>query len=373
MFKVLVIPAAVGVLVLAALAVILGLGGIRTDEAAASPGSVSLLAVDMDITGNSIDAATDSDADTTLDTEATSVGTIEDCAQIATDGTTQVDIVVTGYPADDPLVAYDVTLNYDPAVVNVTGTALDTFYGDLGGSLPTLRTLISADPQSGPFFAVDENGDPITLPDTDGAFSIQNLDLAPLDPDEDVDGEEVSDGFLARIQLTGVGAGQTTLSLTTSTFFVISDGGQVPVDTINWGFLSVDGACVPGAQPTPTPTPTPTTTPTPTPTPTSTSTPTPTPTPTIPTPTPAGTASPSPAGTTTPTPTGTPASGPAAGPPTGDGIAVDEGDSRSVLPWLFVGLGAALTVVATGYATYSARGDLASGVRRSRRRLFPHK
>jgi hypothetical protein len=229
----------------AVLVVILGPGVFHTGEAGASPGSISLLAVDMDITGNSIDAAIDSDFDTTPDTEATSLGAVEDCAQITTGGTTQVDIVVTGYPSDHPLTAYDITLNYDPAVVNVTGTFMDTFTGGLGGAMPQLRTLISADPQSGPFF---DFADP--LPDSDGAFSMPVFDLSPADPDENVDGEEVSDGFLARIQLTGQAQGQTNLSLTTGTYFVIDDVGEVPVDNLNVGFLSVDQACVPGPQPT---------------------------------------------------------------------------------------------------------------------------
>ncbi|NIM51441.1 MAG: hypothetical protein GTN71_04890, partial [Anaerolineae bacterium] len=57
---------------------------------------------------------------------------------------------------------------------------------------------------------------PITLPDTDGAFSINFLDFAPFSADEDVDGEEVSDGFLARIKLEALGAtGISDLTLST--------------------------------------------------------------------------------------------------------------------------------------------------------------
>ncbi len=224
----------------------------HTTAAEVSRGSIGLLAVDMDITGNTIGSATDRDGDGTADTEATSLGSVEDCAQVASGGTIQVDIVVRGYPTANPLVGYDITLNYDPAVANVTGTAFETFTGALGPSIPELRTLISADPQSGPIFEVDEDGESISLPDTDGQFAIAVLDLAPgPDPDEDLDGEEVSDGFLARIQLTAVGAGQTTLSLTTTSEFVLDDEGPVDIDALNFGFLSVDEACVPGEQPPP--------------------------------------------------------------------------------------------------------------------------
>jgi hypothetical protein len=270
-------------------------------EAGASPGNISLLAVDMDVVddddgmedgsgpvtpgtgdcddgidndgntdidaddpecvpflGNSIDAALDlcgpgepgsgtcTGADTVPDTEATTLGGIQDCAQTTTGGMTQVDIVVQGYPSDHPLVAYDITLNYDPAVVNVTGTVFDTFTG----SIPAVaQTLISADPQNttGYFDVTD------SLPDADGTFVMNVIDLAPgpgVTSDENVDGEEVSDGFLARIQLTGQAQGQTDLTLTTGTFFVIDDAGEVPVDNLTVGFLSVDKACVPGPQPT---------------------------------------------------------------------------------------------------------------------------
>ena len=222
----------------------------------ASPGSIGLLAVDMDITGNSIGSASDSDGDGTADTEATHLGSVEDCAQIASGGTIQVDIVVRGYPSTDPLVGYDITLTYDPAVVNVTGTFSDTFTGALGGAIPQVRTLISGDPQSGPIFEVNEKGQSISLPDTDGQFSMAVLDLAKgPDPDENVDGEEVSDGFLARVKLTTVGTGQTTLGLTTNSEFVLDDEGPIGIDALNFGFLSVGKACVPGPQPTPPPAP----------------------------------------------------------------------------------------------------------------------
>ena len=238
-------------------AVVLSLGATaagQTTSAEASPGSIGLLAVDMDITGNSIGSARDSDRDGTADTEAPHLGSVEDCAQIASGGTIQVDIVVRGYPSTDPLVGYDITLNYDQTAVNVIGTFSDTFTGALGVSIPEVRTLISGDPQSGPIFEVNEKGQSISLPDKDGRFTMSVLDLAPgPDPDEDVDGEEVSDGFLARIQLTAVGTGQTTLSLTTNSQFVLDDEGPINIDALNFGFLSVDQACVPGEQPTPPP------------------------------------------------------------------------------------------------------------------------
>ena len=72
-------------------------------------------------------------------------------------------------------------------------------------------------------------------------------------------------------------------------------------------------------------------------------------------PTPTPTPRPGATATATPTPTGTPISGPTSGPPTGDAIPVDE-SGTSVLPWLFVGLGLALTVAAVGYVIYARTG-----------------
>jgi hypothetical protein len=197
----------------------------------------------MDNAGNSIDAATDTTGSTIPDYEQTSLGSIDQaadkCASIATTGSVSIDIVLHGYPPSDPLVGYDVTLHYDPSLVRVGGTIFDTFTGDLGTAIPSLRTLISADPQSGPFFAIVD-----PLPDVDGTFAMSVLDLAPMSTDEDVDGEEESDGFLARIKLEALGAtGTSDLTLSTDTFFVIDDFGEVPIDAIQLAKVAVGEDC----------------------------------------------------------------------------------------------------------------------------------
>src|SRR3972149_2687369 len=202
-------------------------------------GTISLLAVDMDITGNTIGTAIDTTADTVLDTETTTLGSInqtsDKCASIPTNGSVPINIVVHGYPPTDPLVGYDIALNYNPALVRVGGTVFDTFAGDLGNVIPSLRTLISADPQSSPFFASVN-----TVPDTDGAFVMSVLDLSPLSADEDVDGEEAHDGFLARIRLEAVGAtGTSDLTLSTGTFFVLDDQGGGPVSAVHTAKVAV--------------------------------------------------------------------------------------------------------------------------------------
>ena len=226
-------------------------------QASHSPGSISVLAIDMDTTGNTIDAATDSTGNTTADQEQTSLGTLENCGQITGTGTLNIDIVVTDWPANgDQLIGYDITLNYDPAVVKVASANL----GIAPGILPV--TLISADPQSGGFGSYAAISD--TTPDTDGAFATAVIDLAGLYGDsgtsggndnlvidgneEDVDGGEVSPGFLARITLQGVAAGQSVLNLTTESNYILTEqvlGSFVPVTTVQIADVSVDQACVP--------------------------------------------------------------------------------------------------------------------------------
>ena len=237
-----------GLLVVALLALS---GFLMTRTSLDAQGTISLLAVDMDITGNTIGTAIDTTGDATLDTETTTLGSIDQasdkCASITTSGSVTIDIVVHGYPPTDPLVGYDIALNYNPALVRVGGTVFDTFTGDLGNVIPSLRTLISADPQSSPFFASVN-----TVPDTDGAFVMSVLDLAPFSADEDVDGEEKSDGFLARIRLEAVGAtGTSDLTLSTGTFFVLDDQGEVPADAVQPAKVAVGVACPAPATPTP--------------------------------------------------------------------------------------------------------------------------
>src|SRR3990170_2011628 len=158
-------------LAVAAAATFLALGVHLMTRASHTPGAISLLAIDMNTAGNTVDAPTDSTGNTTADQEETSLGTIENCAQITGTGTLDIDVVVADWPANgDQLIGYDLKLNFNPAVVKVTATNL----GIAPGFLPL--TLISADPQSGGFGSYGSLGD--ATPDADGAYTMAVIDLS---------------------------------------------------------------------------------------------------------------------------------------------------------------------------------------------------
>ncbi|NIM51440.1 MAG: hypothetical protein GTN71_04885, partial [Anaerolineae bacterium] len=114
-----------GAIVLSVTALLALSGFLMIRQSHAGVTTIDLLAIDMDNAGNSIGTATDTDADTTPDTETTTLGSIDQatdkCASIATNGSITIDIVLHGYPPSAPLVAYDITLNYDPTLVRVGG------------------------------------------------------------------------------------------------------------------------------------------------------------------------------------------------------------------------------------------------------------
>jgi len=181
-------------------------------DASHAPGAVSLLYIDTDTTGNT----------------ATILGTVEDCASISGIGTLlDVDIAIADWPANgDALAGFELLLTYDPAVVHVS--VVD--YSLLLGST----------------FLVGEG------PDSDGTLRLSAIDFIGFD--------EASAGVLARVTLESVGAGQSTLSLSSPSAYILTDpgtGSDVPVSQVDNAFVAVDQGCVPGSQPGPTPPPLP--------------------------------------------------------------------------------------------------------------------
>jgi hypothetical protein len=214
-------------------------------EAAHQGGVIGLLALDLDPTGNTV---TDSPSGAV---EETTLGTIENCLEVTHPATFQVDVVVSDYPADtDSLVAYDIMLTF-PAGLRLTDSVT--------GHIAVLgRTLISADPQSGPFFApqVDEpnygTGAPLGGPAT---HSVAVLDFAPQDANESTDGEENSDGHLIRytFETTAAGPAELPLSLDSGSGFVVDDDASMPIAKVQNGVIAVDRSCA-GLTPPPGPT-----------------------------------------------------------------------------------------------------------------------
>jgi hypothetical protein len=196
----------------------------------------------MDPTGNTV-AQFPSD-----NVEETTLGNVEECIEVTHPATFDVDFVVQGYPpTEHSLVGYDVSVTF-PAGLQL----IDSFTGDLTPGILG-RTLISGDPQSGPTFVsfVDlpnyNFGTQSSLvgPATHSAIV---ADFAPFHAtDEEIDGEENSDGFLVRYTFETTAAGPALLSLTLSTIpgFVFDDLGDVPIATVQGGAVAVDTSCPP--------------------------------------------------------------------------------------------------------------------------------
>jgi hypothetical protein len=205
-------------------------------EAAHGGGTIALAALDMDTSGNTVAKTPSGNA------EETTLGAVNSCVAVTHPATFDIDFVLQGYPpASDSLVGYDVSLTFPAGL-----TLNNAFAGDV---VPSVfgRTLISGDPQSGGFFSdVDppniNNPTPLVGPATHSAAV---LDFAPPDADENVDGEENSDGFLVRYTFQTTAAGPALLDLTPSTseFFVIDDLGGIPITLVAGGQVAVNEPC----------------------------------------------------------------------------------------------------------------------------------
>lgn len=215
-------------------------------QAAQQADIIDLLALDMNPTGNTVADPPSGNV------EETSLGTIERCVEVNHPATFDFDAVVQGYPPDThSLVAYDITLTL-PAGLELTNS--------VSGDIAVLgRTLLSADPQSGPsFFAqVDAPnygvGAPLAGP---ASYDAAVLDFGPgPTADESIDGEENSDGFLIRysIQTTAAGPAELPLTLSTNSNFVSDDLGGLTITKVQNGIVAVGKSCA-GLTPPPGPT-----------------------------------------------------------------------------------------------------------------------
>jgi len=179
-------------------------------------GSVDLVAIDMDTTGNN----------------DTNVGTIQNCAAIpnvgvhnqfpAADGTTQIlDLVVKGVDAADKLAGYQFDIDYNPAVIEiigakaVDGTPTDEALGGIPNGTVTMISRINTWGGAG-FISTSEPALPFSnLADTDGSYTVAAADgtnqiAAGTHPPA---GHESGDGVLARVTVRSVGAGTSPLTI----------------------------------------------------------------------------------------------------------------------------------------------------------------
>ena len=117
---------------------------------------------------------------------ATSLGTIDDCRQVSTGQTFEVDIYITGVT---DLLAWQVPLVYDPSVLNVTGCDVEQF--------------LAADPDSQVF----ESCKAVPVEGPYGLYVVGAADTADPTP------EHSGEGVLARLTLQAVGPGLSAVSL----------------------------------------------------------------------------------------------------------------------------------------------------------------
>jgi hypothetical protein len=157
---------------------------------------------------------------------AKSLGSIESCRSVASGQALNVDLFITNVV---DLLAWDLRLQYDPAVLNVAAINVDMFQG------------------SGVFDVSEDT------PDSDGSFYAGAADLGAVDS---------GSGVLARITLAAVGPGLSDLTITLPQ---LKDKNNHPIGDTNGdgyfdgaianGTIAVGQACP--APPTPTPTPPP--------------------------------------------------------------------------------------------------------------------
>lgn len=202
-------------------AAVLGTFGLTTASHAAGPaGSIALLAIDADPTGNS----------------ARSVGTVEPCVSTSVGRPTQVDIVVpgSGVPADRGISAYQFSLLYDPGSIWITDDDSNMLLAQAAGS----NVIAIADPR----------------PDRNGVYVSWGVDFGPsgIEPGGS---SETGPGVIARITLLPQSEGSSTLTL--SDVLAIDDASRrITLETIQSATIYVGSPCpaqsvAPPLSPTP--------------------------------------------------------------------------------------------------------------------------
>lgn len=199
----------------AALLLAVGLAGtphhVAGQGTPASNATIHLLAVDADPTGNGW----------------TSLGPIDPCVRTEVHKEVDVDVVVDAIPPERPIIAFQFTVNYDPAILEVT--AYDQKY------------LLAA---VGSFQAFEAFNDP--LPDSDGKLDLGIVDLASNSPEGA--NMESGPGVLARITLRAKAAGNSAVSVAFNppdVYPLILDrwNKEIQIDNLGHAIVSVGADC----------------------------------------------------------------------------------------------------------------------------------
>lgn len=141
--------------------------------------TAKLLALDADPTGNT----------------ATLLGELQSCRRVQTNAEAVVDLVVDAIPEDRPIVSFQVVINYDKDLLEVSEVDYEQ--------------LLASNGNFQPFEAAPQLSDP--LPDRDGQLSITVLDLASNEtPGANV---ESGPGIISRVTFKVKAAGLAALSI----------------------------------------------------------------------------------------------------------------------------------------------------------------
>jgi len=229
----------------------------------AVPGEVTRLAVDVDTTGN----------------DDSTVGTIQNCRELAVNDTIDIDLVVQGVDPADKIHGYQVDIDYDPTVISVLNVVDADTRGSVAPNDVTMVSRINSTGGTGFLSLTDISTNPnsITVSAIDGTsdayFTVAGVQAPPLmhEPGDiangiDDDGDTVvdnaseasQDGVLARITIQALATGTTLLNVPgpsggADTFpdqKIIAGTGplvddSIPITIIDIAAISVGEACVP--------------------------------------------------------------------------------------------------------------------------------
>ena len=130
---------------------------------------------------------------------ATSLGELQHCRRVEVNDAFDVDVYAIDLPGVE---AFQLILNYDPAILQVTHIDDQQLIAANQGSQPI---SLSADPSKDSDIA----NEPDTIPEgKDGSINIVNVDFASGPPDES------GSGVLARVSLKAMAKGVSSVALT---------------------------------------------------------------------------------------------------------------------------------------------------------------
>lgn len=185
--------------------------------AAQEESTIDLIAVDAVVDGN----------------EATVLGELDGCLSASTGDEVMIDVIVDAVPDDRPMIGYQMTVEYDPAILEAT--AFDTAY------------LIASKDSYEPIEGLSDE-----LPDSDGSLLVVVADIA-----SDVEtgaSIESGSGVLVRVTFTALAAGTSQVAVgfdpPDAYPAIIDDENTIlQVDNLGSSTVAIDEECAADAAP----------------------------------------------------------------------------------------------------------------------------